>query len=58
MSKQIREGEKDKARGKAREEVGKMTNGKSERVKGKLEQVNEWNRSRKKLSKDTEKIRR
>jgi uncharacterized protein YjbJ (UPF0337 family) len=39
MSKQIRDGEKDKAKGKIRENVGKQTGDKSERVKGKLEQV-------------------
>ena len=39
MSKQIREGEKEKAKGNAREDVGKLTNDKSEQVKGILEQV-------------------
>ncbi|HXQ93404.1 MAG TPA: CsbD family protein [Nitrososphaerales archaeon] len=39
MSKQIRAGERERAKGKVREAFGKMTNNNSLRVKGKLEQV-------------------
>jgi len=46
MSRQIEEGSKSKLKGKARETFGKLTNDKSEQIRGKLEQADGETRRR------------
>ncbi|MHB8566807.1 MAG: CsbD family protein [Nitrososphaerales archaeon] len=54
MSKQIRAGEKEQAKGKIREGVGKLSGKKREEIRGKLEQVG--GKARTKLGKAVKKM--